>query len=211
MSSSTVYRLSGMSLLIGGLLAAIGVVGQAIFSNLFSPMWSLVSASVYIGLLLILLGLPAVYSRQMKRAGKLGLVGFILLFTACAQFGGSSGLFDIVALPWLTKMNAFTTMPLSFILYFLIVKLFILVGSIVFGIAALRSGTLPKGSGILLIVGAVLFIFGSRVHFIPYLDYLGEALFFLSFAWFGSSILSQPHQESESQPVGIPTGTEARV
>lgn len=210
MSSSTVYRLSGISLFIGGLLAAIGTVGQAFFSNLFSPMWTLVSASHYIGLLLILLGLPAVYTMQMKRAGKLGLIGFILFFTAFAQFGGSTGVVDIVALPWLTKINAFNTTPLSFILFFLLVKLFLLVGSVVFGIAMLRTSTFPKGSVILLIVGAVLFLFGGRVH-IPYLDYLGEVLFLMSFVWFGSSLLSQPQQENELQPVAVPGGTEARV
>jgi hypothetical protein len=211
MSSSTVYRLSGISLFIGGLLAAIGTVGQAFFSNLFSPMWTIVSASHYIGLLLILLGLPAVYTMQMKRAGTLGLIGFILFFTAFAQFGGSTGVVDIVALPWLTKINAFNTTPLSFILFFLLVKLFLLVGSVVFSIAMLRTGIFPKGSVILLIVGAVLFLFGGRVHIIPYLDYLGEVLFLMAFVWFGTSLLSQPHQEREIQQVAVPDGTEARV
>jgi hypothetical protein len=211
MSSSTVYRLSGVSLLIGGGLAAIGVVGQGFFPDLFSPMWPLVSSLIYIGLLFVLLGLPAVYTRQMKRAGKLGLIGFILFFLACVQFGGSSGVFDIVALPWLTQANAFNNVPLSFILFFLIVKLLLLVGSLVFGLATLRTGALPKGSVILLIVGSVLFILGGKVHVIPYLDYLGETLFFLSFVWFGSALLSQTHQEGEFQPASAPTGTEARV
>ena len=211
MVSSTVYRLSGVSLLIGGLLAAMGVVGQAFFPDLSSPVWSLVSASTYIGLLFVLLGLPALYTWQMKRAGKLGLVGFILFFIACAQFGGSSGVFDIVALPWLTQANAFNNLPMSFILFFLIVKIFLLVGSLVFGIAALRSGTLPKGSIILLIAGAILFILGGKIRLIPYLDYFGEILFCLSFVWFGSVLLSQPRQEVEARPAPASTGTNARA
>jgi hypothetical protein len=209
MLSSTVYRLSGVSLLIGGLLAAIGVVGQAFFPDLSNPVWSLVSASLYIGLLFVLLGLPAVYTWQMKRTGKPGLIAFILFFIACAQFGGSSGVFDIVALPWLTQANAFNNLPMSFILFFLIVKIFLLVGSLVFGIAALRTGTLPKGSIILLIVGAVLFVLGGKVRAIPYLDYFGEMLFCLSFVWFGSVLLSR--QEVEVRPAPASTGTNARA
>jgi hypothetical protein len=209
MVPSTLYRLGGMSLLIGGLLATIGVVGQAFFPDLSSPVWSLVSASTYIGLLFVLLGLPALYAWQMKRAGKLGLIGFILFFLACAQFGGSSGVFDIVALPWLTQVNAFNNLPMSFILFFLIAKIFLLVGSLVFGVAALRSGTLPKGSIILLIAGAILFILGGKVRLIPHLDYFGEILFCLSFVWFGSVLLSR--QDVVIQPAAAPTGTNARA
>ncbi len=209
MIPSTLYRLGGISLLIGGLLATIGVVGQAFFPDLSSPVWSLVSASTYIGLLFVLLGLPALYTWQMKRAGKLGLIAFILFFLACAQFGGSSGVFDIVALPWLTQVNAFNNLPMSFILFFLIAKIFLLVGSLVFGVAALRSGTLPKGSIILLIAGAILFILGGKVRLIPHLDYFGETLFCLSFVWFGSVLLSR--QEVVIQPAAAPTGTNARA
>ncbi|HEV2654442.1 MAG TPA: hypothetical protein VGT82_05765 [Ktedonobacteraceae bacterium] len=209
MVTSTIYRLSGISLLIGGLLAALGVVGQAFFPDLSSPVWSLVSASTYIGLLFVLSGLPALYAWQMKRAGKLGLIAFILFFLACAQFGGSSGVFDIVALPWLTQANAFNNLPMSFILFFLIAKIFLLVGSLVFGIAALRSGTLPKGSIILLIVGAILFILGGKVRAIPYLDSFGEMLFCLSFVWFSSVLLSR--QEVEARPAPAASGTNARA
>jgi hypothetical protein len=211
MSSSTLYRLSGISLLVGGLLAAIGALGQAFFPGLASPIWSLMSAFTYIGLLFILTGLPAIYVRQMKGAGKLGFIGFLLLFIACLQFGGSSGVFDIVALPWLTQANAFNNPPISFLLFFLIAKAFILIGSLVFGIAALRSATLPKGSLILLIAGAVLFILGGKVPVIPYLDYIGEILFFLSFVWFSSVLLSRSLQEAEVQPVPASTRTGARA
>lgn len=211
MSSSTIYRLSGVSLVIGGLLAAIGAVGQGFFPNFFSPGWLLMSASVGIGLLFILLGLPAVYARQMKKAGMLGLIGFIVFFIACMQYGGSRGLTDLVVLPWVTQLNALNNPTLSFILFYIIVKLLLLVGSIVFAIATLRAGVFPKGSVILLIVGSVLFIFGGRVHVIPYLDYFGEMLFSLSFVWFGSALLSQPRQEEEFQPAHAPIGTKARA
>lgn len=213
MSSSTVYRLSGIALLIGGVLAAIGTIGQAFNDTPLSPLWIPVSLAVSIGLLLVLLGLPAVYVRQMRRAGMLGLIGFILFFLACVQFGGSSGLTDFVLLPWVTQLapGGLNSPPLTFILFFLVAKLLTTIGSIVFGIATLRAGVLPKGSAILLLVGSVLFIVGGRIHVIPHLDFFGEILFFLSFVWFGFALLALPRKEMEREPSPTPTGKEVRA
>jgi hypothetical protein len=213
MSSTTVYRLSGIALLIGGVLAAIGNVGQMFNDNPLSPLWIPVSLAIAIGLLLVLLGLPAVYVRQMRRAGTLGLIGFVLFFLACVLFGGSSGLTDIVLLPWVTQLApvGLNNPTLAFILFFLVAKLLIIIGSIVFGIATLRAGVLPKGSAILLLVGSVLFIVGGRIHAVPYLDYFGEVLFFLSFVWFGFALLALPRNEMERETAPAPTGTEVRA
>jgi hypothetical protein len=213
MSSTTVYRLSGIALLIGGVLAAIGNVGQMLNDNPLSPLWIPVSLAIAIGLLLVLLGLPAVYVRQMRRAGTLGLIGFVLFFLACVLFGGSSGLTDIVLLPWVTQLApvGLNNPTLAFILFFLVAKLLIIIGSIVFGIATLRAGVLPKGSAILLLVGSVLFIVGGRIHAVPYLDYFGEVLFFLSFVWFGFALLALPRKEMERETAPAPTGTEVRA
>ena len=213
MSSATVYRLSGIALLIGGTLAAIGTIGQMFNDNPLSPFWIPVSLAVAIGLLLVILGLPAVYVRQMWRARTFGLIGFILFFLACVQFGGGGGLTDIVLLPWITQLapGALNNPPLTFFLYFLVSKLLILLGSLLFGIATLRAGILPKGSAILLLVGGVLFIVGGRIHAVPYLVYLGELLFFLSFVWFGFALLSSSRLEVEREPSLTPTGSEVRA
>lgn len=210
MSSTTLYRLSGIALLLGGGLAAVGTIGQMLNDNPLSPSWAPVSLAIAIGLLLVLLGLPATYIRQMKRAGTFGLIAFILFFLACLQFGGASGLTDMVLLPWMTQSGGLTHAPLAFLLYFLIAKLLILIGSIVFGIATLRAGVLPKGSAILLLVGGVLFIAGGRIH-VPYLDYFGEVLFLLSFVWLGISLLSLPRREVEREPVPVRADTEVRA
>jgi hypothetical protein len=210
MSSTTLYRLSGIALLLGGGLSVIGTIGQLFNDNPLSALWIPMSLATAIGLLLVLLGLPAVYARQMKQAGMLGLIGFILFALACLQFGGGSGLTDLVLLPLVTKSGGLNSASIAFILYFLIVKLLLLAGSVVFGIATLRAGVLPKGSAILLLVGGVLFIVGGRVH-IPYLDYFGEVLFFLSFIWLGTSLLSVTRREMEQEPASMRAGTEVRA
>ena len=56
----------------------------------------------------------------------------------------------------------------------------------------------------------MLFIVGGRIH-IPYLDYFGEILFLLSFAWFGTSLLSLSRREMEQEPASARAGTEVRA
>jgi len=163
MSSATLYRLSGIALLIGGGIAAIGALAQTFLSEDFlSPLWIPVAVSIFIGTLLVQVGLPAVYLRQMKRAGVLGLIGFILLFCGFAQFGIGFRFFDSIILPWFGK-SADMNPPLSFILYSLSAVVLLLVGSTLFGIATLRASILPRGPVVLLLVGLVLNRIGGRV------------------------------------------------
>src|SRR5260370_19388850 len=82
MSSATLFRLSGLALL---LVAPIGVRGHVILhppghqlEHMNSPMWVPAHSLILISFLLILFGLAGLYARQSHRAGELGLVGFVL-------------------------------------------------------------------------------------------------------------------------------------
>ncbi|HLY31148.1 MAG TPA: hypothetical protein VKQ36_08960 [Ktedonobacterales bacterium] len=208
MSSATIYRLSGIALLIGGIFSAAGNIGQALDSDAFGPLWIPASLAIAIGFALILLGLPALYSRQMKQAGLLGLIGFALFFAACVQFGGGGSVTDLILLPWVTRLavGALNNPPLAFILYYLISKILILAGSVVFGIALFRADVLSKGAALLLPVGSILLIAGGRV---PYLEYIGETLFFAALAWLGASLLSA--LRTEASPAPSPVSASARA
>src|SRR5258708_3256072 len=85
MSSRTLYRLSGLALVIGTILSIIYQVSQAFINgnDLTSLAGSLavISSLVgFIGSVLIVVGLPGMYSRQAGRAGLLGLIGFLLVW-----------------------------------------------------------------------------------------------------------------------------------
>src|SRR5258708_4952025 len=86
MSSGTLYRSSGVALLVGALLAIIGnVLSSVLFPGndphqYVSALWLPVMLLSFVGSLLLLIGLPAISARQATRAGWLGLIGFVLTF-----------------------------------------------------------------------------------------------------------------------------------
>src|SRR5947209_13111314 len=94
-------RLSGMALLIGGLLTLVfatilGMLKNANYPNMYthlqspglqSPWWLLLNLMGILGSVQILIGLPAVYAYQAKRVGRLGLVGLVLIFFAVLLTG----------------------------------------------------------------------------------------------------------------------------
>jgi hypothetical protein len=71
---------------VGGLLAALfTLIGTLLFPGNNAPtnaLWMPVQLLIFVGSLLVLMGLPAMYVRQARQAGWLGLIGFILTFLA---------------------------------------------------------------------------------------------------------------------------------
>lgn len=194
MSSTTLYRLSGMALLIGGGLTTIGAIVQAFLSEDYSsPLWIPVAVLIFIGTLLVQIGLPAMYMRQRDRIGLLGLIGFILFFFGFAQFGIGFRFFDMVILPWFGK-SADINPPLNFIVYSLSGIILLLVGALLFGIVTIRSGIFSKFPMILLLVGLILNRIGGHV---PHLQDIGGILFYLSFVVLGYALLSLLRQEGK--------------
>ena len=68
MSSTTLYRFSGVALLIGGVLA---IIGQLLLTTADpgTPLWIPGSWLTLAGTLLVILGLPGLYFKQVDRAG----------------------------------------------------------------------------------------------------------------------------------------------
>src|SRR5260370_25705150 len=87
MSSGTLYRSSGVALLVGALLAIIGnVLSSVLFPGMNDPnqyvsaLWLPVMLLGFVGSFLLVVGLPGMVARQATRAGWLGLAGFVLTF-----------------------------------------------------------------------------------------------------------------------------------
>lgn len=171
MSSATLYRASGLALLLGALLFIIGNVlstvlfpGNSTPTQLSSALYVSVSVLSFIGGSLLLLGLPGIVARQAARAGWLGLVGFILTILGGLLFT-SFTVVSFLILPWLaviapqsaaqlTSANG----PPAFFVYFLVASLLNAVGGVLLGIATMRARVLPQWAGLLIIVSAVLLL-----------------------------------------------------
>src|SRR2546426_2474047 len=156
MSSRTLYRLSGGTLIAGSLLILIGsVVGAILFpghsstpQQVLSLLWILVTLITLIGSLLFVIGLPGMYLRQARRAGVLGLVGFILLFFAILLQGTAFSSVQVVVLPFLAqKAPQFlggNILPISAFLLLIVSGLMQLIGAILLGIATMRAHVFPR-------------------------------------------------------------------
>jgi hypothetical protein len=88
MSATTLFRLSGIVLLLGAAVSVIAGVMTLFLDNsqsaapatIQSPLWSTFWSLSFVGVVLVLLGLPALYLRQARgRGGVLGLIGVVLV------------------------------------------------------------------------------------------------------------------------------------
>jgi hypothetical protein len=164
-------RWTGLAALVGGVIfAGIQPIHPPDFlASVTTTKWAIIISLKLLMCFLFLTGIAGLYARQAEEAGWLGLIGFVLfsaswalqsgfvfaelfilppLATTTPQFidsylgvvNGSPGVMDIGALvPTYTAVG---------ILY--------LLGGLVFGVATVRAGVLPRWPAILLAVTAVV-------------------------------------------------------
>jgi hypothetical protein len=202
MSSSTLYRASGLALLLGALLFIIGnILGTVLFpgnstaTQLSSALYVSVSLVSFIGELLLLLGLSGIVVRQAQRAGWLGFVGFVLTFLGGALLTSTS-VVSFLVFPWLAQVApklATGNGPPAFFVYFLVAGILFALGGILLGIATMGAQVLPRWAGLLLIIGAVISVvdiplsgtIGSIVGLVAFV------LFAVAVGWMGYALLSE--------------------
>ena len=169
-TASNLTRWTGLSAMVGGILfVAIQPVHPAeTLASVTTGRWAIVHAVGVAMCLLILLGLAGLYARQAEQVGWLGLAGVLLFglmwaLTAAFQFaeglilpllaadapafvegflGITSGTPSAVNLGLLPAVNA---LPAGLYLF----------GGVLFGVATLRAGVLPRWAGGALAAGTV--------------------------------------------------------
>lgn len=190
MSSSSIYRFSGAALFIGGLAAIIGQLMEAPVAP-GAPVWILAAALALGGTLLIILGWPGLYFSQAQRAGRLGLIAFVLSLVGLLILVGiqTDDAFIAPVLAANAATQAFVdreAVP-ALLLFELISGLLLIVGPLLYGIATIRAGVFPCWAAVILIVGSVASVLTVVLH---NWNEISAAILFLGITCLGSALWS---------------------
>lgn len=165
MSTARLIRWSGVVAILGGVLFPVAAIIHPVEKDLATvrmPAWVPVHLVGWVSVSLIHLGLIGLYARQVKEAGWLGLIGFVLAFlgsgfAATIQYETST-VIPLIGEQAPALFDQATTPP--FFAPPFIVLGFVL-GHILFGLATMRAAVLPRWSGLMVSVGIALFFVGE--------------------------------------------------
>jgi hypothetical protein len=200
MSTENLSRWSGIACILAGVLIALATLvhpSRETPEIILEQELRLVAAhwfgTFFCGFLL--LGLPGLYAAQSERAGRLGLVSFLMLFfgtlflAVSNNYGFIAPVLAAQAPAMLDAINAY--LPVAALNGLWIVGFFL--GFIFFGIATLRARVLPRQTGILMAIGSPLQLVGGvpsqlvfEALFITVI--LGALALGLGLAWAGYSL-----------------------
>src|SRR5690348_5318417 len=101
MSSTTLYRTSGLALLLGAVLVIVGLPMSFFVFPPDSPM-ALAMVGVWTsGIVLTQLGGAGIVARQAKQAGWLGFAGFVLVSSGGFLIASFFAVLDLTVFPYL--------------------------------------------------------------------------------------------------------------
>jgi hypothetical protein len=195
-------RLAGIALVVGGTLAIAGYVltdsvvgssGDSRFTNsLFAPLYSIALA----GVVLSIIGLPAILAAHAQRATRLSLVGYVGLLTTLVMLNLGEGVIEEFVKPYLATHGGIPKdTPAALNIYFGIAFLFLVAGLIALGVAVIRAKELAWWVGALFIASVPVSFVGGGLP--GPLAELGDYLAFLgliAIGWHVARPASRPHR-----------------
>jgi len=225
MSSAALYRLSGLALVLGGVIATVfNIVNTVAFPSnsanidprvVTAAPWQIVNLIIFTGGVLVLPGLPGAYLRQAKQTGTPGLIGFIRMFISWILIGLFTNIVHLLVDPTLATVAPNQTQGNDSAVQLVLFGAALVIGTfgpLLFSIATLRARVLPRMAAIMLLVALVcsLVIIAPLPSLLN--SILGTAWFVLSnlaLAWFGFALLTEyAHMPAQatvaSSDVGVP-------
>src|SRR5215218_4702893 len=204
-TASSLIRWAGLSAMAAGIIfAGIQPIHPPdVLSSVTTPRWAIITTLKPVMCLLFLIGITGLYARQVGRAGWLGLAGFLLL-SFCWWLQSAYVFAETFILPQLTSAappfvvsflgiasgnpGAMNIEPLPAI-YSLGIGIPYMLGGLLFGIATLRAGILPRWPAGLLAVAATLTPLAALLpHDIQRLAAIPVGL---TLAWLGYTLFSE--------------------
>src|SRR5512140_2030840 len=164
MPTRKLFRMSGLSLFIGGILTPLSIIihpAEESTQAILTQTWRLVSGHVLgtLAIIFVMLGLTGLYVFEAGKAGRLGLIGFVLAFSGnilLATSGNYGYIAPVLAARSPDLLSAINAYPPELGLDLLMVLTYI-TGFLLLGIATFRAGRLPRWSGPLIAMGPILF------------------------------------------------------
>lgn len=188
-------RLAGRALVAGGVLEIVGFfVTTAVFGSsgddrfthpLFPALYSLAIAGVVISIV----GFPAILAAQQDRLPRLTLVGYVGTLAAIAMLNLGEGVVEGYVKPYLATHGGIPDDPRSFTIYFAVAAVCTIVGLIALGVAVIRARLLPRWVGWFLVASAPVSFVGTNLP--GPLALLGDYLAFAAFVAIGWRVAQQ--------------------
>ncbi|MDX1686661.1 MAG: hypothetical protein R3248_01650 [Candidatus Promineifilaceae bacterium] len=186
MNTQSLYRWGGMVAILTAAFFVLGGVLAAVVSDggLSTPV---VPALYYFGTTAAVLAFLALYAAQCQQTGILGLVGFLLAtmgavlysgpqFALVAGTSGAAGWHDV----WGFGMgNILLVGPPAFF-----------IGMSLIGAATRRAAVLPRHAGLVLAVGAFVWLVAYFLSIVPGLLTVASVLTGVGMAWMGWALWS---------------------
>ena len=168
MSQKDLSRWSGIACIVAGVLFALATLvhpSRETPEIILQQEFRLVTAhwlyTFFFGF--FMLGLTGLYAAQSERAGRLGVVSYLILFFGALFFAVSNNyglIAPVLAAQAPAMLDAINAYPSEVVLNGLLFVGFYL-GFIFFGITTLKARVFPRQIGILMVIGSPLNIVGS--------------------------------------------------
>jgi hypothetical protein len=175
MTSSQLYRIGGLALVVGVVVFVAHLVARSLITAGADPShyylagpWVPINALGVFGAALVLFGLPAMYARMAGPSGLLGLVGVALIALAWLFFGVFLSLYGTLVAPWLADqapalVAVSAPLPAGIIIAFIAAVVAELVGTVLLAIPFLRGRVQPRWVGFALPASALLTVVGDAI------------------------------------------------
>ncbi|HEU4782022.1 MAG TPA: hypothetical protein VFS83_01650 [Ktedonobacterales bacterium] len=224
-TASKLIRWSGLAAVVAGLIfASIQPIHPPdVVASVTTREWAIITTLKTAMCLLFLLGITGLYARQVNKVGWLGLVGFLVLSLSWAVQTAFVFAEAFIMPPLASTAPQFVDgfLGISYgrasavslgalpVLYTTLVGISYMLGGLLFGIAMLRAGILPRwAAGLLAVASALTPLAALLPHNIQRLAAIPVAL---ALAWLGYALWTERAARAvEPQPVSSTSSPHVR-
>jgi hypothetical protein len=210
-SSSLLLRGAGLAALIAGMIftGIQPIHPPDVVASVTTQAWAIITPLKTVMCLLFVLGITGIYAKQVNAAGWLGLAGYTLLVICWSLLGAFVFVETFVFPPLVASYPTFVAgvfglfngspvaTPLGVLpALWTVSGLAYMLGGLVFGVATVRAGVLPRAAGIVWAVASVL---TPAAALLPHeLQRLAGIPVGLAIAWLGLALV---RASNESSPI----------